>query len=83
MWIKSAAGLTNLAHVKHIGLAGEGTGDIVVLYLKMELVNTNVKLECASPQQAYQTMKRLEKMLQEQDEVFDPRLAPPAAEEQP
>ena len=76
MWIKTAAGLTNLAHVKHVGLAGEGAGDIVVLYLKMELVNTNVKIECESSQQAYQALKRLEKMLQERDEVFDPRLVP-------
>lgn len=82
MWIKTSEGLTNLAHVKHIGLAGTGTGDVVRLYLKHDTVSTNINIECTSPGEAYQTMKRLEKMLQERDEVFDPRLAPaPAMEE--
>lgn len=74
MWIKTAEGLTNLNHVKHIGLAGEGAGDIVVLYLKMDLVSMNVKIQCNSSEQAYQTLKRIERMLQEREEIFDPRM---------
>lgn len=81
MWIKTAEGLTNLNHVKHIGLAGEGAGDIVVLYLKMDLVSMNVKIQCSSSEQAYQALKRIERMLQEREEIFDPRMMTPKLEE--
>lgn len=81
MWIKTTMGFTNLDQVKHIGLAGEGAGDVVVLYLKHDSLSDNVKIECPSSEQAYQTMKRIENMLQEREELFDSKPIPAKTED--